>query len=185
MGSRPANLAVSKPNASGSSQGSSQTSSGPKIQLAEPLRLLMQSLSPYSPELKEDFFYKLVPYFTKKHLTQGEVLWTTGEVADSMYLLESGILKAIYRFPDSQPPKVIYESMLPGTVAGEMTFLARSKRNATVVAEREATVWAMTLDQLCELEDKEGPRVARAFRQVLLRVSAESADVLMGHLIAG
>lgn len=165
---RPANLTPSKTPSAATGQ--------PKIQLAEPLRLLMQSLSPYSPELKEDFFYKLLPYFTKKHIDQGEVLWTTGEVATSMYLLESGILKAVYEFPDSQPPKVIYESMLPGTIAGEMTFLARSKRNATVVAERDATLWVMTLDSLAELEEKEGPQIARAFRQVLLRVSAESSD---------
>lgn len=81
---------------------------------------------------------------------------------------------AIYDFPDTA--QSVTESMLPGTIAGEMTFLAGSRRNATVVAERDCVLWRMDLAQLADLEVKEGPFVARAFRQMLLRISAESAD---------
>lgn len=144
------------------------------MQLAEPLRLLVQALGPYAPELKEDFFHRLVPYFTQLHVVKGHVLWLTGDVADTLYLLESGILRATYDFPDTA--RVVTESMLPGTLAGEMTFLAASKRNATVVAERDCCLWRMDAKQLADLEEKEGPATARALRQVLLRVSAESAD---------
>lgn len=66
--------------------------------------------------------------------------------------------------------------MLPGTIAGEMTFLAGSRRNATVIAERDCQLWRMDVRQLADLEEKEAPAVSRALRQVLLRISAESAD---------
>ena len=66
--------------------------------------------------------------------------------------------------------------MLPGTMAGEMTFLAGSRRNATVIAERDCQLWKMDTAALADFEEKEGAAASRAFRQVLLRVSAESTD---------
>jgi SulP family sulfate permease len=153
----------------------------------------MQSLGPYAPGLKEDFFHRLTPYFQKLRIAKGESLWSIGDKADAMYVLETGILReslsvsivlqspseydnagAIYDFPDSA--QTVYESMLPGTIAGEMTFLAGSKRNATVVAERDCELWRMNDVQLDEFEEKEGSKIARSFRQILLRVSTESAD---------
>ena len=149
----------------------------------EPVRLLMQALGPYAPELREDFFLRVGPsYFSKKSVPSGTCLWKSGDIADCCYVLESGILKATYEFLDPEsstslpPPQIISESMLPGTMAGEMTFLAASRRNATVVAERDAVLWKMDNVDLARLEEKEGPGIARSFRQVLLRVSAESAD---------
>lgn len=170
LGSR-ASAASPSPGPTGASVRGTPT----KIQLAEPVKLLLQSLGPYAQELREDFFYRLVPYLTKVTLQQGQVLWKRGDVADAVYVLESGILRATYEFPDASD-RIISESMLPGTIAGEMTFLAGSKRNATVVAERDCQAWKLSANSLAELEEKEGPKVARALRQVLLRVSAESSD---------
>ena len=172
-------------------------------QQAEFIRLLMQALGPYAPELREDFFARLHPYFTRLSVKSSSVLWSNGDFADTLYVLESGILRAVYDFPDTN--QQINESMLPGTVAGEHTFLAAGRRNATVVAERDCQLWKMTSLDLKNLEEKEGHGIARSLRQVLLRVSAESADgkwplpnspsatciqltllaVLMGHLMAG
>lgn len=143
------------------------------------MRLLMQALGPYAPELKDEFFARIHPYFTRLHVKSASVLWSNGDFADSLYVLESGILRAIYDFPDTQ--QRICESMLPGTVAGEHTFLAAGRRNATVVAERDCQLWKMTSLDLKRLEEKEGPGISRSLRQVLLRVSAESADGRFDH----
>lgn len=170
----------------------------PKTQWPEPVRLLMQALGPYAPELKEDFFNRLVPYFKKTKVSKGEILWQIDDVADSFYVLETGILKAVYNFPnqvlqDAKAPSAdavhiqagsnslmsnhtVSESMLPGTIAGEMSFLAGVKRNTTVSAERECILWKMTTEDLKALEENEKPGIARSFRQCILRASAESAD---------
>jgi SulP family sulfate permease len=166
-----------------------------KTQWPEPVRLLMQALGPYAPELKEDFFNRLVPYFRKTKVAKGQVLWQINDMADSFYVLETGILKAVYNFPnqlfDTSTPSAgkssgcdndlvnnhaVSESMLPGTIAGEMTFLAGIKRNTSVFAERDCILWKMSTKDLKLLEEKEGPGIARSFRQCILRVSVESAD---------
>ena len=134
----------------------------------------MQALGPYAPELREDFFARLHPYFTRLNVKATSTLWSNGDFADTLYVLESGILRAVYDFPDTK--QRISESMLPGTVAGEHTFLAAGRRNATVIAERDCQLWKMTSLDLKNLEEKEGHGIARSFRQILLRVSAESAD---------
>ena len=136
--------------------------------------MLMQALGPYAPELREDFFARLHPYFTRLNVKATSTLWSNGDFADTLYVLESGILRAVYDFPDTK--QRISESMLPGTVAGEHTFLAAGRRNATVIAERDCQLWKMTSLDLKNLEEKEGHGIARSFRQILLRVSAESAD---------
>lgn len=189
-----------------------------KAQWPEPVRLLMQALGPYAPELKEDFFNRLVPYFRKIKVAKGDILWQINDPADSFYVLETGILKAVYNFPnqlmDPSEAKAgndlayhhaISESMLPGTIAGEMTFLAGIKRNTTVSAERDCILWKMDTKDLKAMEENERPGIARSFRQCVLRASAESADgeclnfhpkktkltidlslsVLFGHLISG
>ena len=160
-----------------------------KAQWPEPVRLLMQALGSYAPELKEDFFHRLVPYFRKVKVTRGDILWQINDPADSFYVLETGILKAVYNFPNQlmDPSEgkgsehltyhhAISESMLPGTIAGEMTFLAGIKRNTTVSAERDCILWRMDTKDLKAMEEKERLGIARSFRQCVLRASAESAD---------
>lgn len=43
----------------------------------------MQSLGPYAPGLKEDFFHRLTPYFQKLKVAKGESLWSIGDTADA------------------------------------------------------------------------------------------------------
>lgn len=69
------------------------TASPHRTQPVEPLRLLTQALGPYAPELKADFFPCLVRYFTKLIVPEGEILWYNGDIADSFYVLETGILR--------------------------------------------------------------------------------------------
>jgi hypothetical protein len=97
----------------------------------------------------------------------------------SFYLIESGILRAVYRFASAPPAvHVVQESMLPGTVSGELTFLSAGRRNATVVAERDSVLWRLRRERWNELE-KDEPDAAREATRILIRIANEEMDVLI------
>lgn len=84
-----------QPSASAASREAAASSTDPKAkpQPTQPIRILTQALSPYAPELTEEFFARLVPYFSKHSIEQGISLWNSRDVADAFYVLESGILR--------------------------------------------------------------------------------------------
>jgi sulfate permease, SulP family len=94
------------------------------------------------------------------------VLWTQGDEPDGLYIIESGVLRAVYHFAAHTPDTE--ESMVAGTVAGELSALSESPRNATCVVERHAVVWKLTLENLRKMEG-ERPELARTFVKLLLK----------------
>lgn len=84
------------------------------------------------------------------------------------------MLRANYIFLDRQHS--IVESMVAGTISGEMSFLSRTKRNATVTAERDSVLWRMDIAQHEELGKKEGWSFSRKFEQALLTIASEEQD---------
>jgi SulP family sulfate permease len=94
------------------------------------------------------------------------VLWKQGDAADGLYVIGAGVLRATYRFAAHTP--VITESMVPGTLAGELSGLAGLARNATVVVERDAILWRLDADALRRLE-AERPELARTFTALVLK----------------
>jgi SulP family sulfate permease len=153
---------------------------------------LLQTFADYT-ELSHDFFFQIVPYFTSYPIASGETLWAQGDSPDGLFLIESGSLRATYAYADHT--ELVQETMVAGTVAGDLSMLSDTQRNATVVAERDAQLWKMDQAQLEQLE-KDKPEVARAFVKIVLKgavaflfrkliaVVAEEADVLSSHLIA-
>ena len=96
----------------------------------------------------------------------GTVLWKQGDPPDGLYIVESGILRATYRFEEPTPP--MDESMVPGTIAGELSTLSGLARNATCIVERQAVLWKLSTDALARLE-RERPELARAFTRLILK----------------
>jgi SulP family sulfate permease len=94
------------------------------------------------------------------------VLWKQGEAADGLYVIGAGVLRATYHFAPHTP--VIEESMVPGTLAGELSGLAGLARNATVVVERSAVLWRLSADALRRLEAQR-PELARSFTALVLK----------------
>lgn len=94
------------------------------------------------------------------------MLWNQNDPPDGLYIVESGILRASYRFADHTPS--IDESMVPGTLAGEMSALSNLARNATVIVEQDATVWKLSTENLARLE-LEQPKLARTFLGLILK----------------
>lgn len=107
-----------------------------------------------------------MPYFEPVTVSAGDIIWNQGDMADALYLIESGCLRATYAYEDRADP--LQETMVAGTVAGEMTALSGTNRNATAVAERDAQLWRLSTESLERLQ-QEKPDVAKDFIKLILK----------------
>lgn len=131
----------------------------------EPYNTLVRAFSTYEA-IDRETYAPLIPYLTRMSVPEGTVLWTQDEPPDGLYIVESGILRATYRFAEPTPPMV--ESMVPGTIAGELSALSGLERNATCVVERAAVLWKLSTENLTRLEEEQ-PELARAFTRLILK----------------
>lgn len=131
----------------------------------EPANIIAKVFS-YNPEFDAEQFKPLAAYLERQILPEGHVLFKQGDISDALYIIESGVLKALYRFAEHSP--VIEESMVPGTLAGELTGLSGLERNATVLVDRDAVVWKLSRENLKVLE-RELPELARVFTRLVMR----------------
>ena len=83
-----------------------------------------------------------------------------------MYLIDTGVLRAIYDFADHR--EAFEESMVGGTLAGELSALTSIPRNATVLVEKDAVLWKLGVDDLKSLE-AEHPELAQKFSHLVLK----------------
>ena len=132
---------------------------------AEPYSTLIKAFSSYGAVDREEF-RPLVRYLERMSLPEGYVLWRQGDDPDGLYIIESGVLKAAYHFSEYARPTE--ESMVPGTVAGELSALSDSSRNATCTVERPAVVWKLSTASLKRME-MEDPVAARRFTKLVLK----------------
>jgi len=154
-----------------------------RLQLVQPLPLLIQTFSSYTSEVSEpeQFFHQLVPYFTKMQVERGTVLWKDGDQASSFYLIEMGALKLVKDMEDLG--HCLVETMLPASVCGELSFLSDVERASTLTVERDAVIWKCTREAFERLETELNSTTVRQFRKTLLRVATENQEVVMGHLL--
>lgn len=165
----------------------SQTAQSPKTEehhepkpFGQPLQILLQTLGPYT-DAGTEFFQSVAPYFAQVVVETGHVLWRQGSASDGLYLIESGSLRATYAFDEHA--EAIHETMVAGTVAGDLSALSDTPRNATVVAERDCVLWKLTPEALEKMQ-KERPEDANRLMKVVLKGAVEEVDVLSAHLIA-
>ncbi|SNX85208.1 uncharacterized protein MEPE_03917 [Melanopsichium pennsylvanicum] len=166
------------------------TPTAPKANLhVQPLPLLAITFRAYLHHLptfftsvaEQEFFSALVPYFSLLRKSSGETLWERGDAANAMYLIESGIVKARYDFPQEQYE--INEAMLAGTIAGELTFLSKKERNTTAYADTDVKLWMMD-QQALERLHSDRQEVYQTFVEILLRVAGDEQESLMSYLVS-
>jgi sulfate permease, SulP family len=136
----------------------------------EPFETFLKAFSSHGPP-DPTIFKLLTPYFTRIVVTENEVIWRQGEPSDALYLIQSGVLRASYKFTVSSK---FEESMVAGTIAGELSAISGTTRNATVVVERDAVLWRLGNDDLQRLE-LEHPVLARAFTKLILKSMPRSS----------
>jgi len=147
---------------------------------AEPYNTLVKAFSSYG-DLNFEQFRPLVKYLERISVPVDTVLWAQDDPSDGLYIIESGILRAMYKFANQTP--TIEESMVPGTVAGELSALSNLPRNATVVVERQAVLWKLSIQNLRCLE-VDNPALAWSFLQLVLKVAKIDYDTLLSALAA-
>jgi SulP family sulfate permease len=132
---------------------------------SEPYNTLLNAFSSYH-DVDQNTFKQIAPYFERFTFPDGFVLWENNDAPDGLYIIESGILRASYKFAEHSP--VIEESMVSGTLAGELSALSGMPRNARVVVEQQAVLWKLSLENIRRLE-AEQPHLAQIFVQLVLK----------------
>ncbi len=145
--------------------------------LKQPLPLLLQAFGDLTQE-NEDFWYRAIPYFTKREFTKGQLLYARGDKPDGFYLLQSGILRAEYYLEQGN----YHESIVAGTTCGELPFFSETERTSRVVAERESVAWLLTAQKWEELQKKDGD-VARELLKVGMKLSAERMNAITCYVL--
>jgi len=144
----------------------------------EPLNTLSKAFSS-DPEYDREQFRPLALYLERISMPEGLTLWEQGDDSDALYIIESGILRASYQFAEHIP--LIEESMVAGTLAGELSGLSGLNRNATVVVERQAVLWKLSRENLIKL-GKDNPELARTFTRLVMRAAKIDYDILLSAL---
>lgn len=76
---------------------------------------------------------------TKEHVVaKDEIILRQGEVGDSVFLIGAGSVEAILQAPDTPP--VLLSELRRGEIFGEMAFVERRPRSATIRAKEPTTV---------------------------------------------
>ncbi|KAF4622171.1 hypothetical protein D9613_009345 [Agrocybe pediades] len=144
----------------------------------EPLNTLTKAFSSYG-DVDPVVFQPIARYLERLSVPTGHVLWKQGDHSDGLYIIESGVLRASYRFQNAE--QHFEESMVAGTVAGEMSALSDSPRNATVVVEHPAILWKFSNENIQRLQVEE-PELARIFIQLVLKAAKIDYDILLSAI---
>ncbi|PBK98476.1 hypothetical protein ARMGADRAFT_1130535 [Armillaria gallica] len=145
----------------------------------EPLPTLSRALSSYtSLDLSP-----LPSYLSRVCYPAGHVLWRQNDPPDGLYIIEKGVLRASYTFDNetyTHPPH-IEESMVSGTVAGELSALSNMPRNATMVVERDVVLWKLSREALGRMQE-EKPIFAKQLVEAILKSAKIDYDILLAAL---
>ncbi|RYP90556.1 hypothetical protein DL770_003318 [Monosporascus sp. CRB-9-2] len=146
--------------------------------ISEPLRLMLQVFHNVS-QRNEDFWFRAKPYFVRREVPAGTVLYHRGEPANGFYIVEAGELRADYETPQGR----LAEPIVQGTTCGELPFFSSTNRTATVSAVKDTAVWVMDTDSWARLQ-REEPEVAQELLIVSLKLTSERMNAMTNYISA-
>lgn len=144
---------------------------------AQPLRIILQTFEDVSSQT-EDFWHLAAPYFTRRDLPAGSLLYSRGDDPDGFYILEKGRFRAEYALDQGS----FFEVILPGTTCGELPFFSETDRTGTVAVEEESVAWLLTRERFRALE-REHEGVARELLKVGLKLTKERMDAITSYVL--
>ncbi|KAF9524794.1 sulfate transporter family-domain-containing protein [Crepidotus variabilis] len=145
----------------------------------EPLHTLQKAFSSYG-NVDPILFQPISNYLEQVTAPTGAILWRQGEPSNGLFVIETGVLRASYTF--ANPNQHFEESMVAGTLAGELSALAEAPRNATVVVEQgPAIMWRLEGANLKRMQLEE-PELARVFVQLVLKAAQLDYDILLSAI---
>ncbi|PIB01001.1 hypotheticalsprotein [Cercospora beticola] len=145
--------------------------------LKQPLPLILQAFQDLTTKT-EDFWFRAVPYFARRELTKGQLLYRKGDKPDGFYLLQSGLLRADYSLEQGN----YYESIVAGTTCGELPFFSETERTCSVYAETDCIAWLLTPEKWEELQKKDS-EVAQELLKVGMKLSAERMNAITSYVL--
>jgi hypothetical protein len=106
------------------------------------LRQIKRLIEAVNEASKSETFAHLVPYMRSERHSRGETLFSKGDVAEKLYLIDEG---SIF-FPE------VGKRLSRGAVFGEVgLFAPQGVRSLTAVCEEDCTLHAITKDKVHEL----------------------------------
>ena len=141
----------------------------------EPIPTLVKTFSGYENDLSPELFMPMLPYFKRVALPEGQILWRRSDPSDGLYVIAAGVMQETYTRDNTN---AVSESMVAGTLAGELTGLAGMPRNADMVAEKASVLWRLSNEDWA-LFKKEQPTLAHRFVELVLKGVTEQSPPLL------
>lgn len=128
---------------------------------------------------------------------EGTVVFEEGDRGDECYVLHSGSVKVVRRFPDGR--RINLARLAPGSVVGELALFNGERRSATVEATEPTIAIALAGDQVMsilrgdaeaalsvvlDLADRLRASNERLFEHALATVAGRVAATLLGQVEA-
>eukprot|EP01015_Nassula_variabilis_P027098 TRINITY_DN5497_c0_g1_i2.p1 TRINITY_DN5497_c0_g1~~TRINITY_DN5497_c0_g1_i2.p1 ORF type:complete len:338 (+),score=111.67 TRINITY_DN5497_c0_g1_i2:29-1042(+) len=88
----------------------------------------------------------IINAFEEKRFKKGQYVIQQGQEGDELYVVESGTLKCLKKFPGDTEPRYL-KTYQPGESFGELALLYNAPRAATIQAENDCLLYA--LDRGC------------------------------------
>ena len=93
------------------------------------------------------------------NISSGDILYTVGEKAQALYVVEEGELQLLIT---KKGINKVVESLIPGTMVGELELFSGHPRICTLVAYSDSVVWMLSKKSFEQLS-KENPALALQF----------------------
>ncbi|KAJ3151683.1 hypothetical protein HDU89_001731 [Geranomyces variabilis] len=148
--------------------------SGTSTESFLPVALLLQAFSEpgdYDPELLHFCEGK----FERVEVKKGAVLWVAGEDSNELYVVHDGELVLVIKDndPRGKPGAMkVVETLLPGTMVGELELFANRPRACRLVAASDAVVWRLTKSSCDELAEQDPKLMLRFVTKIALGFDA-------------
>jgi SulP family sulfate permease len=108
-----------------------------------------------------DHAEQLIAYCRRLDVRQGDIIAAQGEPADCMHFILEGRVGIVVAFDDGRSVRV--RSLGPHTTIGEMGLITRQTRSATIQAEIDSVLYALSIDDYERLKSEN-----RSLHQALL-----------------
>ncbi|KXS17779.1 hypothetical protein M427DRAFT_245685 [Gonapodya prolifera JEL478] len=159
------------------------SSQGPQpLHTEQPFSLLTQMFAEMPFSGTEETIAFVSQGFKPVKLPKGTVLWRKGvEAASGIYLVEVGQLVATV---DNNNRTTIVETLVPGTIAGDIEMVTGKPRQYTLVADDACTLWQLDsaeFERLCKLR----PNMMLWFVRLIITASEQRQSLLLHHLSWG
>ncbi|EXJ58851.1 hypothetical protein A1O7_06281 [Cladophialophora yegresii CBS 114405] len=143
----------------------------------QPLPLMLQIFAEVSDK-NEDFWYRAAKYFERIVYPKGCVLFTVGDQPNGFFLLEEGLLRCDYDWPQGRYTELI----VAGRPCGELPFFSQTPRTATMVAEKDSITWRLDTKSWHEMQVHD-PDVAQELLVISLRLTKERMDAVTSYIL--